>query len=149
MTEEKLLRHAIPEPNTGCWLWTGAIQENGYAKVRERQKTRWAHRAAYEDLVGPIPPKYDVCHRCDVRSCVNPDHLFVGTRRENMQDAVRKGRQAKGVDLPQSVLTPEKVARARELRALGMMLKDIASEVGTTKQNIGRVVRAAQWAHVK
>ena len=75
----------IPEPNTGCWLWLGFISPDGYG-------TRLAHRRAWELARGPIPDGMLVCHRCDVRHCVNPDHLFLGTHLDNMRDMIRKGR---------------------------------------------------------
>jgi hypothetical protein len=78
----------MPIPETGCWLWTGTWDENGYGKMIGGR----AHRISYAMHVGPIPAGLCVLHRCDTPACVNPAHLWLGTHLENMADMGRKGR---------------------------------------------------------
>lgn len=96
MTElERFMKFVIPEPNSGCWLWAGATYSRGYGQFwasPERGNVR-SHRWIYEQAVGPVIAGLFVCHKCDVPSCVNPAHLFLGTNSDNVQDCIRKGRE--------------------------------------------------------
>lgn len=84
----------IPEPYSGCWLWTGGLTTGGYGKIKTGKFRMDAHRAAYILFNGEITDGLFVLHRCDTPSCVNPDHLFLGTNTDNMHDARKKGRSA-------------------------------------------------------
>lgn len=100
----------------GCWLWKGdkwSRPEHGYGRIYVEGKRVKAHRVAWELYVGPIPTGLHVLHKCDVRLCVNPDHLFLGTKADNAHDRNQKGRQARGKSFPQCKLTDEQVIAIR------------------------------------
>ena len=82
--------------STDCWLWTGGISHSGYGNFWYNGRSLSAHRASYQFNFGPIPEGKFVLHKCDVKICVNPMHLFLGTTDDNMADMVAKGRQAHG-----------------------------------------------------
>jgi len=87
-----VLDHCEPVPESGCWLWSGATYASGYGAFRRKGKNYLTHRVAYEQAFGPVPDGMLICHRCDVRSCCNPSHLFVGTYTDNNRDMGKKGR---------------------------------------------------------
>lgn len=80
------------EDENGCWIWKKCIHISGYGNLRVEGKTKKAHRVSFELKNGPIPEGMDVLHKCDVRSCINPDHLYLGTDKENAQDREDRGR---------------------------------------------------------
>lgn len=82
----------LPDPTTGCWLWIGSLTTTGYGAWRYLDQQFIASRVSYEWHVGSIPDGMCVLHRCDVRACVNPAHLFLGTKRDNNRDRYAKGR---------------------------------------------------------
>lgn len=124
-----------------CWIWAGATKGNGYGNFRWADREYLpAHKAAYQLFVGPVPAEMDVCHTCDIRYCVNPDHLFLGSRIENMADASGKGRlkRGRGKKLPETVLQ-----EVRRLIALSMTTKQIEEATGVSEWTISRIAAGA------
>ncbi len=137
----------------GCWLWTGATMRNGYGVFHARRYRKTvAHRFSWEIHNGPIPEGLFVCHHCDNRNCVRPDHLFVGTNKDNVADMRAKGRGSNGVTRGEAhwyaKLTEEKVRLARRLFAQGVTPLQIAQRVAVHRDTIYRVVRRKAWKHV-
>lgn len=139
-----------------CWLWTGGIMSSGYGsftKGRSYAMPRCvlAHRMAWILTYGEIPrgDGYHgicVCHRCDVKRCVNPAHLFLGTNAENVTDRNNKGRQSKGERNGAAKLTSDKVLA---IRSDSRTHRLIALDYGVSENVIGQVKRRTIWVHVQ
>lgn len=133
----------IPEPNSGCWLWTSYWDNKGYGIMSYGRK---AHRESFELYVGPIPDGYYVCHKCDTPCCVNPNHLFIGTTQENTKDRHSKGRSARGERSGPAKLTEEQV---REIRISKESSRSLCKKYGVSYGLIGHIRRGRVWTHVK
>lgn len=133
-----------------CWFWTGYIRDDGYGNFPLRKTVvHRAHRIAYAIGVGPIPAGMVVCHRCDTRACVRPDHLFLGTQLDNIADRNAKNRQAKGIAHPAAKLTDDDVVEIRRRYAVGSVSQhELAAEYGINNAGICRIVRRKIWTHV-
>lgn len=131
-----------------CWPWKGPRLPNGYGIGRgpSGRKTT-AHRAAWEYVNGPVSGDMHVCHRCDNRPCVNPAHLFLGTRQDNMDDMVAKGRSTRGESQHASLLTEAEVREIRQL-AGSMSQREIGRQFGVTQGCICAIVNRRTWRHV-
>jgi hypothetical protein len=142
----------IPEPNTGCWLWFGCGHVLGYGLFRHERKTKKAHRVSWELHRGAIPEGGHVCHLCDVRGCVNPEHLFIGTHNDNMTDMSRKGRgrtdDKRGSLNPNAVLVDAQVREIRRLRDAGWSQRKIAETFEVSVMTVNRIVNGEAWTHV-
>lgn len=132
----------------GCWLWTAYRNKCGYGVIgTSGGKSALAHRVMYSLKVGEISEGKEVCHKCDVPACVNPDHLFLATHRENMEDSKRKGRA-------RSTREEEKKSAKLNNQAIEEILsstetgKDLASRLGVSDTAIGFVRRGRTWKHV-
>jgi hypothetical protein len=130
-------------------LWSGGRFQAGYGSFMLPTPKGWrahyAHRMAWEMARGPIPTGMFVCHRCDVRACVNIDHLFLGTNTDNMRDAKEKGRHAHGETHGRTRLT--EVQAVEILEATGTQ-ESIAARYGITRQSVSDIRRGARWRHL-
>lgn len=129
---------STPVPWTGCWLWEQGLDTRGYGAAKVKRRAAKAHRVSYEAFVGPIPDGAFVLHRCDVKACVNPDHLYAGTHAENMDDLSR------GRYHPKRKLTSEQV---RAMRASTMTISELAEAHGMSRSTIWKVLRGVTYRH--
>lgn len=134
-----------------CWEWLGWSNGSGYGMFRmDGRKAVQAHRYSYKLHFGEIPDKKYVCHHCDNRKCVNPNHLFVGTMFDNIADRDKKGRQAKGNDFPNTVLNEFLVREIRYLHSLGNISnRKLAKKFNVSAGTIQAVLEHRTWKHVK
>lgn len=141
LTLDDLFNKCVPEPNTGCHIWLGATAPTGYGRTWFRKKTITTHRVAYLLAHGEIPDGMVVCHRCDVTSCCNPAHLFLGTQAENLLDMRRKGRanDPHGERHPRSKLSDADAAAIRAAVAGGARMKDLARQYGIAECTISNL----------
>lgn len=155
--EEWLQRHdakIVVVSESGCWIWTASLDYQGYGQVASpfhppRDRTPWkAHRASYVVLRGEIPQGLWVRHRCDVRACVNPDHLEIGTPLDNAADMVARNLQSRGSHRWAAKLTEEKVAEIRSRYARGELQSALGGAFGVGSPTISNIVRRKTWKHV-
>ena len=131
-----------------CWLWTGFIRENGYGIIGIKGKEYKAHRVSYFIEHGRIDNDRLVLHHCDVRSCVNPAHLFLGTPKDNSQDAVKKGRNTRlyGEQNGKAKLTRAAVLAIRRMcKQGGVYQKTVARRFGVSEATVSYVVNGGRW----
>lgn len=154
---ERFWDRVSPEPNSGCWLWTGSADRKGYGNFSEKGKATRAHRWSYQHFVGPIPTDFFVCHRCDVPSCVNPDHLYAGTIKDNVADMCRRGRhawqtdpasKARGERHGLSKMTSKQVIAIRRAHSRGRPGLWLAKEHCVAHSTIFDIVNRITWTHL-
>ena len=145
---ERLERHYIPEPNSGCWLWLGATNSRGYGGLRIDGRTYSAHRASYEIYHRcKLDRSISVCHRCDNPACVNPDHLFLASHQDNMIDRGVKGRSRGpiGEANPNTRITAQQAAA---IKSDTRPLRKIADEYGLSISGVHGIRSGATWKHL-
>lgn len=150
-TRERFEEKYIPVTETGCWLWTGSQTEQGYGHIRINNITVIAHRFSWFLYHGRIEKDICVLHKCDVPSCVNPEHLFLGTRKDNVRDCIKKDRRAsaKGENNNAAKLTHEDVVEIRDLNRWGMNYAKIGRFYNLTGISVKRVCNYETWRRSK
>ena len=138
-------RNSMPEPNSGCWLWTGNVNAWGYGRLGRQRSERQAHRLSYRTFKGAIPANLLVLHSCDVACCVNPDHLRLGTNVDNTQDAIARERRhpLRGAENPMAKLSMD---AAKEIRSSSLSDSELAQQFGVSRRAIRFVREGKTWA---
>lgn len=129
--------HKVKKDHYGCWLWQGAIvQSLGYGRFGMGGRlVEYAHRASWMLLRGEIPKGMYVCHHCDVRACVNPEHLFIGTAEDNMRDCANKGR----------IRIPFESHRSNQQHQLAILTDDMVREIRAWTGRTIDLYRSKKW----
>jgi hypothetical protein len=141
--KERFLEKVVKQ-DSGCHEWTGSLAKNGYGNFHKDGKTHYSHRIAWEIEHGEEPSDY-ILHKCDNRKCVNPDHLFVGSFYDNMDDMVEKGRQAHGEKNHHAKLTAEKVLQIRQ--EVGLQ-REIAAKYNITPSLVSMIRSGRIWKYI-
>lgn len=137
------------DPKTGCWIYTGKLTRAGYAKISVNNVEIYVHRVSAHLWRGfDIRSALDVCHSCDVPSCFNPQHLFSGTAKDNVADAISKGRFIRGERVGSSKLTEGIVHRIRKDHAVGLRNKDLVVRYKMSAPTISEITLRRTWKHI-
>lgn len=151
-TKENFLQR-VKKMDNGCWIWTGYVDEIGYGIIGAQGKNWKTHRLSWFYFNGNIPNGKKVLHKCDVRNCVNPDHLFLGTQSDNMKDCKNKGRNVspklKGTENPMSVLTDKQVLEMRKFRKeTNLSYSKIGKKFKVSAMTAYRAIVGESWNHI-
>ena len=146
---DDIFENNIDKKENGCWEYR-VIDSNGYGWLRVGGVRTGAHRYSYAKYVGLIPGEMLVCHSCDNRKCVNPDHLFTGTHKDNSDDMYSKNRQVKAIGArnKKTKLLAAQVVEIRELLDAGESLRSIGRKYDVTHQNIIDIKHNRTWKHL-
>lgn len=136
---------SISKDKNGCWIWGGSINKaNGYGYMSMDGVNMSAHRASYSAFVGEIPAEMFVLHKCDVRACCNPDHLFIGTHMDNMNDMRKKRRYPLGDNHYNTKIPDSRIDEIKQRKRNGERADALASEFGVSKYSIWGIV-SGKW----
>ena len=141
------IKENIKIDKNGCWIWQGSKHRQGYGNIAYRNKPMLAHRISWIIFKGEIPSSIYVCHTCDVTSCCNPDHLFLGTQKENMDDAHDKGKyENRNISKNRRIkLNFEQVQEIKKLHKQGMKRKDLQIKYSVSQTCIAKILTGVSW----
>lgn len=136
-----------------CWPWTAAINWKGYGRFKTLLRSgvpghERAHRVAWSLCKGEIPDGSLVLHRCDNPACCNPNHLFLGTTQDNINDKINKNRQLRGEQIAQAKLNSATIIKIRECLCLGVSQSVIATKFAVSQATVSNIKRKTVWNHV-
>lgn len=144
--EDRFENFVMPEPNSGCWLWIGGTNRQGYGQIGDgKGKDVRAHRVSWKIHNGPIPKGMNVLHKCDTPPCCNPKHLFLGTLQDNMDDCCKKKRQAYGSRNFKAKLADADIIKIRQDTRFA---KEIAISFGVSTNTIDSIRENRTWKHI-
>jgi hypothetical protein len=140
MTDLERLLSKVEEAENGCWNYTGARLEQGYGMIKYNGSMVRAHRLSYELHKGSIPENRIVMHTCDNPSCINPEHLKIGTYQDNTQDMIAKGRRVRGAQTNNKrFFTDDEVRRVRQKIADGLTNVEIGDQFFVSDVTISKI----------
>ena len=147
ITTERIEEKVEKIPEAGCWVWMGTTTVRGYGQIISNTRKHYAHRASYEAFIGPIPEGMNVCHTCDNVYCVNPEHLFLGTQKQNLEDMAKKKRSTWGINNPRAKLDIDDVKNIKHLLLTEMSEAGIAKQYSVSRQTINNIKNGKVWNH--
>jgi len=139
--QERIEGNIVIDQETGCHNWNKCVTIDGYGQIKINGKSERVHRVYYELHKGKIPEGMYVCHRCDNPKCCNPEHLFLGTHQDNMDDMMAKGRRGNCG----AILTIETVKEIRKKYVETTTYKELAIEYGVSYNTICKIITNRNW----